>query len=201
MAYQIPYHRSPKFRPTNDLIPGNDKSDNPVEFDLAPAWGADLARIRSIIAGSMGLSQDQDWSPAVQQAVTAALETGGAAFVNTVEAVRGLTVPAAMAVRAGIITAVPVVPGTSTPDPGAPVPVVSGFHFSRICGAVPAMALHVALEIMGISAKSEVDPRLFVQPSGSGGTGTPAATAGPVKGAQRRPRRRGTAANGGSTGE
>jgi hypothetical protein len=197
MAYKIPYHQFPDFRPTNDLIPGNQQADNPVSFDLAPAWGPDLARLRSIVAGSMGLVQDQDWSPAVQQAVVAALENGQSAFVNTVTAVRGLTIPAAMALRAGLIGALPLVPGTTDPDPAAAVPVLDGFGFSRICGAVPAMACHVALKIMEISAKSEVDPRLFVQPSGSGGTGTPEATAGTAAPAHRTPRRRGTAGSGG----
>jgi hypothetical protein len=52
--YHIPYHGHPGFRPLNELVPGNNVADDPVEFDLAPAWGPDLARIRSIITASPG---------------------------------------------------------------------------------------------------------------------------------------------------
>jgi len=193
MAFDIPYHRHPGFRPINDLVPGNDNADNPVEFDLAPAWGADLARIKSIVLASLGLTQTSDWSPEIQAAVIAAFDSGAKAFVNTVEAIRGLTIPAVMAVRAGLLVEVPKVPGTLTPDPGAKVPVTTGLAFSLICGAVPAMALHVATKIAEISQKTEVDPRFFVQPSGSGGTvtrDTPATTAGSAPATSRR---RGTA--------
>lgn len=191
--YSIPYHRCPDFRPISDVIPGNQSAANPVSFDLAPAWGPDLARIRSIITASIGLVQEAEWSPSIQAAVIAAFESGAPAFVNTVEAVRGLTVPAVMALRAGLIRELPKVPGTNNPDDTAQVPITSGFDFSRICGAVPAMALHVAMKIMEISEKAEVDPRIFAQPSGSGGTGTPAATATTVPSAPATSRRRGTA--------
>jgi hypothetical protein len=203
MAYDIPYHRHPGFRPPNDLLPGNDSSENPVEFDLAPAWGGDLARIRSIMSASIGLVNENDWSPATQAAVIAAFETGAPAYVNTVEAVRGLTIPAAMAFRAGLITDLPKVPGTLNPDPAAKVAVTTGVAFSRICGAVPAMALAVAMKIMEISAKSEAivaDSRFFVQPSGSGGTGTPEAAATTAGSARPTPRRRGTAGKAGRRG-
>ncbi len=194
--HKIPYHRFPNFRPGIDLIPGNDAADNPVEFDLAPAWGPDLARIRSIVTASIGLTQDAEWSAQIQNMVIAAFETGAPAFVNTVEAVRGLTIPAAMALRAGLIQEMPKVPGTLTPDYDQHVPVTSGLAFSKICGAVPAMALIVAMKIMEISAKTEVDPRFFVQPSGSGATAMPAATATGAGSAPSTSRRRGTAGKG-----
>jgi hypothetical protein len=76
----------------------------------------------------------------------------------------------------------------------APVPVVSGLAFSKICGYVPAMALHVAMRLIDLSAKTEaVDPRFFGQPSGSGGPGTAAVTTSTAGNVQRRSRRRETA--------
>lgn len=202
MAYQIPYHRNPGFRPVNDLIPGNATSDNPLEFDLAPAWGPDLARIRSIIHASLGLTQGAEWGDDIQRSVIASFEHGAAAFVNTVEAVRGLTVPAAMAFRAGLITEqdYPTLPGTKTLDHQAQVAVRTGLAFSRICGAVPAMAIHVAMQIAEISAKSEAvqDPRFFGQPSGSGGTVTRQRKRSAARAASRTSRRRETAASGGT---
>lgn len=189
MSYQIPYHKH-LFKLPDVVLPGNSTADNPVEFDLAPAWGADWARIRSIITATIGLSQDGGWSPEMQQMVISAFETGGQAFTNTVEAIRGLTVPMAMALRAGILDALP--KGSSL---DTPVPVTNGFHFTRICGAVPVIALTVASEVAKLSQKQEVDPRLFVQPSGSGGRGKKAARTGTAGSAQRTSRRQGTAAN------
>jgi hypothetical protein len=201
MSYSIPYTRCPGFRPVNDLVPGNEFSDNPVEFDLAPAWGADLARVRSIITASIGLGQNGDWSPEVQKAVISSFEHGAPAFINTIEAVRGLTVPAVMAHRAGIIPSVPHKPGTTTPDYDLQVPIVTGRQFSRVCGAVPAMALNVAIKISQLTSEAQAatDTRFFEQPSGSGGTGTRPRTAGNATAARTTTRRRGTAGKRGKT--
>lgn len=204
MSYQIPYHRT-TFRPVNDLLPGNQDTDNPVEFDLAPAAGADLARIKSVVYATLGLVQGDAWTPDVQEAVIRAFDTGAPAFVNTVEAIRGLTIPAALALRVGIIQELPkhVPPGKSSlePNPEAPVPVVSGLGFSKICGFVPAMALHVAMQIAEISQKTEaVDPRFFGLPSGSGGPGTQDQKASTAGNARRRSKGKGTAAGQAPTG-
>jgi hypothetical protein len=173
--------------PRTTWCPGNEQADNPVEFDLAPAWGAGPGPDQVHRPGSMGLVQDQDWSPAVQQAVVAALETGQSAFVNTVEAVRGLTMPAAMALRAGLIPALPLMPGTANPDPRRRSRCTDGLRVQPDLRRGAGDGVHVALKIAEISAKSEVDPRFFVQPSGSGGTGTPEATASTAGSAQPRP--------------
>ena len=74
MALHIPYHQH-TFRPQHAAGQG----DRPVEFDLAPAEGPDQARLKSILFGTAGLvgggeGQRQDWSPATQDAVIAALE-------------------------------------------------------------------------------------------------------------------------------
>jgi len=185
MAYAIPYHRH-TFRPVNDQLAGNATADNPVEFDICPAWGADWARIKSIIYASLGLAQDGVWSPEVQHAVIAAFDSGAQAFVNTVEAIRGL-----MAVRAGIL---PDIPKGQSAD--TQVPVTTGVQFSRICGAVPVIALQVASEIAKLSQEAEaVDPRFFAQPSGSGGRGTKKKRRSTASSARSTSRRQGTAAN------
>lgn len=195
MAYDIPYHRHPNFRPVDDLIAGNSNADNPVEFDLVPAWGADLARIRSIVHASMGLVQGAEWGDDIQRSVIASFGHGAPAFINCVEAIRGLTVPAAMGLRAGLIQELPMVPGTTTPNPTMKIPVTTGLAFSKVCGAVAAMALHVAMKIAEISAQGDAiqDGRFFVQPSGSGPTGTPAPSPTTAAAASPTSRRRGTA--------
>lgn len=196
--YQIPYYRE-TLRPISDVIPGNSEADNPVEFDLSPAWGADLARIKSLVYASLGLVSDTGWTPEIQAAVIAAFETGAPAFINTIEAIRGLTIPAAMAVRAGLLAEIPtsVKPGDSgpTPDYNAPVPVTTGRQFSLICGSVTPMALHVAMKVSELSQRAQVDPRFFVQPSGSGGPGTPGRKATTAGNAARRSKKSGTVAS------
>lgn len=198
MSYQIPYHRE-TVRPVNDVIPGNTQSDNPVEFDIAPAWGADLARIKSVVFASMGLITEAGWTPELQAAVIGSFETGAAAFVNTVEAIRGLTVPAVMALRAGLISELPrrVPDGGTEPiqDPNAPIPITTGVAFSRICGAVSPMALHVAMKIADLSNRANMDPRFFAQPSGSGIPAMERQTGLTATSAPKRSRRRGTAGN------
>lgn len=189
MAYEIPYHKS-LYKIPDMVIDGNSTADNPVEFDLAPAWGPDWARIRSIIQATIGLAQDGTWDEATQQMVIASFEQGGQAFSNTVEAIRGLSVPAAMAIRAGILDELK--PGQTL---ATQIPITNGRQFSRICGALPTMALCVASEIAKLSNKGEVDPRLFVQPSGSGSQATKAPKPSTAGSASRTSRRRGTAAN------
>jgi hypothetical protein len=195
MAYHVPYARD-TFKPTNDMIEGNETADNPVEFDIVPAWGGDLQRIKAIVYSAIGLVQSTDWTPEVQRAIAQSCDFGAAAFINTVTAIRGLTIPAVMALRAGLIPELPTKQdGTNiVPDPEAPYHVTTGIAFSRIAGALPAMALHVASRIGSISDKAEMDPRFFTQPSGFGGTGTqdPAKDT-TARTARRTSRRRGTA--------
>lgn len=199
MSHQIPYSTD-TFRPVSDLIPGNETNENPVEFDLVPAEGADLARLKSIMFASAGLVNTSTWTPEMQEAVIRAFETGKAAFIQTIEAIRGLTIPAALAKRVGIIQELPthVPEGTTSPvpNPKAPVPVLHGLSFAKICGFVPAMALHVAMKIVDLSGKAEaIDPRFFGQPSGSGGPGITGQMNGTAGNARQRSRRRRTAAS------
>jgi hypothetical protein len=198
VAFQVTYARD-TYRPDDVLIAGNSVSTFPVEFDICPAEGPDLARIRSILVATAGLVNEQSWSPDMQAAVISAFETGAPAFINTVEAVRGLTIPAAMAKRVGIISEVPthVPQGSSTPVPNteAPIPITTGLHFSRICGFVnlSALSMQLASKIAELSNRVNVDPRLFVQPSGSGGTTTPGQMPTAVAPAKSQPEGKGTA--------
>lgn len=201
MAYHVPYARK-TFTPLTPDMPGN--ADNPVQFDLQPAWGADLARIKSIVFATTGLTQGDDWSPAIQDAVIKAFETGAPAFVNTISAIRGLTVPALMALRAGVIQRMPNRAkdgGGIEPDHDAPIPIETGRQFAMVCGAVLALALMVAMEIAQLSDKADADPRFFVQPSGSGAAAMPAkGKGGNATTARSGSRRRATAGRRSTTG-
>jgi hypothetical protein len=173
MALQLSYHQN-TYTPTDDFIPGNSTASNPVRFELAPAEGADLARMKSILVAVAGLVAD-GWAAGDQAAVIRAFETGAPAFVNTVERVHGLSVPVAMAKRVGL----PVQDGQTD------VPVVTGYDFSKVCGFSEMMTLtmQLAAEILKLSNKLQVDPRFFAQPSGS----LPPVTAGPVTGTSATP--------------
>lgn len=196
MAYQIPYE-SDTFRPTDDLIPGNGNSDNPVTFEILPAGGPDLARLKSVLYASAGLTSNAVWSSEMQQAVIAAFESGAGVFERCVAAISGFNIPAALAVRVGILPALPVRAddsGKVRPDPKAPVPITAGHEFAKIAGFQTALALSVAFRIMEISRQVEkLDPRLFVPPSGSLSAGTPGAPTGTAGRARKRPGRRETA--------
>lgn len=170
MAYQIPYSGA-TYRPPNDLIPGNQAADNPVEFDLVPAAGADLARLKSVIYAAAGLV-DGSWSPDLQAAVIAAFDQGGDVFARTVTAVRGLTVPAAAALRFGVISELPKTADVPSGDPKAPVVISNGWDFSRVAGLLTALALALAFEVAKLSKAEAVDPRFFGRPSGSSSPGT-----------------------------
>lgn len=190
------------FRPSNATLPGNESSDNPLEFDLVPAWGGDVARIKSIVYATTGLVQGGDWSPEIQAAVIAAFDSGAPAFINTITAIRGLTVPAVMALRSGQIPELPVAvdpaDGQTRANHDAPIAVTNGVQFSRLAGALMTLALLVAMEIGKLTDKAErdLDPRFFGQPSGSGGKGTARKAKGSTaKTARPKSRRRETAGN------
>lgn len=196
MSYQIPYE-SALFRPDDGLIPGNSQADNPVEFDLVPAGGADLARLKSVLFAAAGLTNDGGWSPEMQAATVSAFDHGSGVFERTITGIRGFNIPAAMAVRVGLLTDLPKVAdaeGKVRPDPKAPVPVTNGFEFAKVAGFQSALALSVAFEVMKISRQvANLDPRLFVRPSGSPSTGTPSGQTGTVRPVRKGPGRRGTA--------
>lgn len=178
MAAHLRYTRN-VFTIPDEVIPGNSTDRQPVRFHLAPAEGADIARLRSVLTATAGVGY-ADWSPEVQRAVTAAFSHGAPGFVDTVERVEGLTIPAALALRAGLLEKLPtaVKAGTSAPsdDPDAPIAVTSGKAFSRIVGFELVLAASVAQEILRLTNETGIDPRFFASPSGSAAAATPAAT-------------------------
>lgn len=197
MSYQIPYE-SATFTPDDDLIPGNAQADNPVTFDLAPAGGSDLARLKSVLYAAAGLTGNGVWSPEMQAAVISSFETGSPVFERCILGIHGFNIPAALAVRVGILNEIPVRAddeGKVRPDPKAPVPVTSGAEFAKIAGFQTALALAVAFEIMKISRQvDKLDTRLFAQPSGSPSAETAGGQTGTVKAVRKGPGRRGTVA-------
>lgn len=204
MGMHIPY-TGDKFRIPDSLAPGNSVAERPILFHLEPAWGPDLARIKSVIFATAGLVNTTDWSPDMQSAVTEAFGHGQLAFINTITQIEGLTIPARMAQRAGLLENLPTkvgADGQAVPDPDAPFPITTGRHFAAICGSgsVLALSMTVAAKIASLSEDALIDPRFFAQPSGSGGPGTrpkmptSAAAANPTS------RRRETAGKGGRKG-
>lgn len=188
MAFNVPYSND-TVRIPDAMVAGNSTADNPVEYDIVPAWGADLARLKSIMFASIHLADNSpNWAPDVQEAVIKACETGARAFANTVTKVRGLTVPVSMALRAGLISdeqASQLVVGS--------VPITTGEQFTRIAGALAGHAFYVAMKIIELSGKQEVDPRFFEPASGSGGQGTSKKQTSTARSARRGSRSKGTA--------
>lgn len=164
--FEAPYSTA-TIKIPNVLVPGNEESDNPLEFDIAPAWGPDIARLRSVMEASSVVGGD--WDPATQDTVVKAFQTSGGAFVNAVTAVRGLVVPFQMALRAGLVAAM-----QPSAKPDQKIPVTTGADFSRISSDpnMLGISLFVAYEVMKLTKANNVDSRFFMQPSGSSGVGT-----------------------------
>lgn len=181
MALHLSY-ATKTYIPPENVIPGNTAAQLPVAFELVPAEGPDLARLKSILVATAGLVVDMPWTSELQQIVVSAFQHGSQAFVATVASVRNLTVPAAMAVRVGLIEQLPthVPPGGTepVPHPEAPVVVRTGEQFARVCSFVSPLAMAVANEILTLTNASGIDARFFVPPSGSGGQGMPGTTPG-----------------------
>src|SRR4051794_29749338 len=89
------------------FIPGNEASQTPVKFDLEPAWGPDLARLKSVIFAVAAVTSSREWDAQTQDAVIRAFATGRAAFGNAVSKVHNLFVPARMAWKGGLLTEEP----------------------------------------------------------------------------------------------
>lgn len=190
MAHTIPYSTA-KYQVEDGLIPGNSTSETPVIFHLAPAQGPDKARLRSTLYATAALSTNElSWTAEVQDAVIASFGRGAELFVRCVDKVDNLTVPGAMAKRAGLI---PPDKWEGIPDE-AKVPVRSGSDFALVSGYIVALSFAVAMEIAKISNELErLDPRLFESPSGLPSAEAPGPTPGTAGRARKRRGRRGTA--------
>ncbi len=156
MAHTIPFHQV-TFRPKL-AIKGNDESPTPVEFEISAAGGPDRARVKSLMYASSRvlLSRASQWTPEVHASVLKGFEVGGAVFERTVDAVRNLTVPASMALKAGVLASLAPGRGAETP-----VPITTGQDFAKIAGYCPILAFEVLTQILRLSDEGEIDLRFF----------------------------------------
>lgn len=190
MSYTVPFTETP-YVPHS--IPGNREADRPVRFYLSAAGGADLARLKSILYASGGLSAEVEWSATLQRDVAAAFVHGAELFANTVDAIEGLTVPAGMAIKAGILQSDPAKPI----DRQAPIAIDTGAKFARVCGWLTVLAFEVAMKIAELSREVDADTRFFGSPTTS--PKTSAASSGSAPGAAKRRGPRAIAASGTTT--
>lgn len=188
MSYTVPFHED-EYTPHS--IPGNRDAATPVRFWLSAAGGPDLARLKSILYASGGLASETDWSGTLQRDVAAAFVHGAELFENTVDKIEGLTVPASLALKAGILQADPTKPPI---DREAKIPIVTGRQFSRVCGWLTVLAFEIALQIAKLSREVDADTRFFGSSTTSPKTPTPASGSAP--GAAKRRGPRGIAASG-----
>lgn len=163
MAYRIPFHRV-AYRP--ETIPGNTESDTPVEVDLSPVGGVELAKAKTLVTalGTLGLV-DAGWSGAHERTVVEGLKSAPDLFKQGIDAIRGLSVPAAMAVKVGLL---PKVPDGLTPD--SDVPVTTGEQFVRLVPYQTALALELVMRLVKLSTEADIDPRFFASPTTSPAT-------------------------------
>jgi hypothetical protein len=165
MSYHVPFHEQ-------DYVPksikGNAESQTPVRFYLSAAGGPDLARVKSIIHATRALALERTWSPQVQESVTAAFKHGADVFVKTVDRIDNLTVPMALALKAGLVA----LPAKGAPalDRAAPFAIDTGDKFSKICGWLSILAFEVAMQIGIMSDEANPDPRFFGSSTTSRGT-------------------------------
>lgn len=185
MAATIPFTQE-TFRPL--CIKQNDVTETPVEFEISAVGGANRARLKSIMVASEGLEMLSKWTPEIQASVIAAFATGSGVFVDGVDAIRNLYVPAILAKRLGLI---PELPNVKDGDPIPDWPITTGSAFAIVCGHWPILSLEVALAIARLSGQAEIDPRFFVWLSTS--LGTPGSPRGIAESAQPKSRRNGTA--------
>ena len=187
MAVTIPFSQE-TFVPI--CIKDNDVDPAPVEFDLSAVGGANRARLRSILVASEALDASGRWTPEIQESSIAAFRTGAGVFVDGIDAIRNLYVPAVLAKRLGLIAELPKVQdGETVPA----VPVVNGREFSLVCGYWPILTFEVAMAIARLSGQAEIDPRFFVWLSTSLGVATPESLRGTAGSVRRVPKNSGIA--------
>lgn len=187
--YTIPFHEE-TFTPTS--IPGNDTADKPVTFTLSQIGGADLMRLRGLVYATAGFAHLNGWNKDIQANVLDAFREAPTFFVRGIDKVSGLSVPFALASKAGI--APDLKPGESAPGT---VLIQTGTQFAAISPYVITLAFEVAMAIAKLSADAEIDPRFFGL--GSGSRASNATRSGSAHRARRPRAPRGTAGNGPAT--
>lgn len=155
MSHHIPFNEE-TYRPKSLL--GNDTADNPVEFELSQVGGPDLVRLKQILFALGAVGMVVEFTPELSRNCCEALTAAPGLFARGVDAIRNFTVPAAMAVKAGVLKEL------GSLDRKAPVPITTGADFARIAGYQTVLALEIALRISAISEEGEIDPRFFVSP-------------------------------------
>lgn len=155
MSYHVPFTEE-TYLPHS--IAGNRDAADPVRFSLSAAGGPDLARLKSILFASGGVALENSWNDELQKAVSAAFQHGAELFVNTVDKIEGLTVPVALALKAGLLVERE---GTPRLDRSAKVQVDTGAKFARVCGWMTVLAFEIAMEISKLSKEVDADTRFF----------------------------------------
>lgn len=170
MAHQVPFNED-TYRPL--AIKGNADSDRPVEFDLSQVGDTDQARVKSLITAFDELNFSKQWNADIQKRVVACLREGRQVFVNGIDAIRNLTVPYKLAVKAGLAA-----PGD---ERKAPVAITNGHEFAAIAAYQQVLAIEIAMQIGKLCKEGDIDPRFFGLPAGLSTTPTnPNGSAPPV---------------------
>lgn len=163
MSHHVPFHEEVWTVP-DSIIPGNSQAEVPCRFHISMGSDDDLAMLKSIVVGAVGITPDIKWTPQIQRTVAHAFKHGRDAFIRTVDEVDGLTVQAKLARKAGLMP--PFVPGATDisgyPE-DAPYPIKNGYQFSRVAPYMIIIGFVLATEIVKLTDKGNVDAR-FIGP-------------------------------------
>lgn len=174
MSHHVPFCEETWTVP-DTVIPGNSEAEVPCRFHISMGSDDDLAMLKSIVVGAVGITPDIKWTPQIQRTVAHAFKHGRDAFVRTVDSVEGLTVQAKLARKAGLMP--PYVAGATDisgyPD-DAPYPIKTGYHFSRVAPYMIIIGFLLATEIIKLTDKGNVDSRFIGPLFGSSTAGQPA---------------------------
>jgi hypothetical protein len=162
MAYRVPFHQE-TFRAE---VPG----DETLEFDLSAVSAASLVLLKGLVAGTAHLTFNRNPSGEDITKAASCLKLCGPAFIEGVDAVRGLAVPDALARRVFLRES----DQKDTDD----FTIRTGAQFARIAPYLPAVALQIGFKLITMSGEegAGMKPEYFGLPSGS--PATPASQSG-----------------------
>jgi hypothetical protein len=167
MAYRVPFHQET----FTAEVPGDER----VEFDLSAVSSSSLVLLKALMAGMASLAFLRDPGGDETKRASEQLKSVGPAFVEGVDAVRGLTVPDALARRVLLRET----DSKETDD----VPVKTGAQFARVAPYLPAIALQVGFKLIRLSGEegAGIKPDYFglcsgspAKPTSQSGTAEPA---------------------------